>query len=126
MSLCVAAGGKVIALVASSFTLSWSHSVAHTEWWERWEVTEMGLRPVEARISGAGAGMEPPPDAVRMDDGWHYRPNLPPQREVFLAASGATGGGWRLCVADDCRELGAEQDAPLRLWQAEDCQAGRP
>lgn len=121
MSLCIAAGGKVIALVASSFTLSWSHSVSHTEWWERWEVTAEGLRPVEARISGTGAGMEPPPDAVLRADGWHYRPDLPPQREVFLAASGATGGGWRLCTETECLTLGAEADQPLRLWQAEAC-----
>ncbi len=124
MSLCIASGGKVVALVASSFTLSWSHSVAHTEWWERWEVTAQGLRPVEARILGAGAGMEPPADAVRRADGWHYRPSLPPQREVLLAASGATGGGWRLCARGDCLDLGAEPGAPLRLWQAAHCETG--
>ncbi len=124
MSLCIAAGGKVIALVASSFTLSWSHSTAHTEWWERWEVTAEGLRPVEARISGSGAGMEPPPDAVLRADGWHYWPDLPPQREVFLAASGATGGGWRLCASGECRMLGTVPGEPLRLWQAEECGAG--
>jgi len=124
MSLCIAAGGKVIALVASSFTLSWSHSVAHTEWWERWEVTAEGLRPAEARITGTGAGMEPPPDAVLRADGWHYRPTLPPQREVFLAASGATGGGWRLCAAGECLLLGTAPGEPLRLWQADDCSAG--
>lgn len=121
MSLCIAAGGKVIALVASSFTLGWTHSTAHTEWWERWEVTAEGLRPVEARITGTGAGMEPPPDAVLRADGWHYRPDLPPQREVFLAASGATGGGWQLCTDKECLTLGAVPGKPLRLWQAEEC-----
>ncbi|CAM5517556.1 hypothetical protein FALB51S_03998 [Frigidibacter albus] len=87
-------------------------------------MTPEGLRPIEARISGSGAGMEPPLDAVLRADGWHYAPTLPPQREVFLAASGATGGGWQLCVAAECLSLGAAAGEPLRLWQAEACGAG--
>ncbi|EGJ23112.1 DUF1850 domain-containing protein [Cereibacter sphaeroides] len=121
MSLCVAAGAAVLSLAASSFTLSWTHSVEHVEWWERWEVTEAGLRPVEARIQGSGAGMELPPDAWREADGWHYVPRLPPQREVRLAASGMTGGGWRLCAAGRCHDLGAAATEGIRLWQSADC-----
>ncbi|AZB63137.1 DUF1850 domain-containing protein [Cereibacter sphaeroides] len=121
MSLCVAAGAAVLSLAASSFTLSWTHSVEHVEWWERWEVTEAGLRPVEARIQGSGAGMELPPDAWREADGWHYVPRPPPQREVRLAASGMTGGGWRLCAAGRCHDLGATATEGIRLWQSADC-----
>lgn len=119
--LCIAAGGKVLALAVSTFTLNWTHSVQHTDWWERWEVSDAGLRPVEARITSAGAGMEPPPNAVRQADGWHYRPSLPLQRDVFLGASGATGDGWKLCAAGACRVLGAEPDVPLHLWTAAVC-----
>lgn len=110
MMLCVA--GLVFA--ASGFTLEWQHSVARTIWWERWEVTDAGLAPVEARITGAGAGMEPPPDARRLADGWHWTPQVSPQPQVLLAASGATGGGWRLCAGGRCHDL-PETGAPLRL-----------
>lgn len=123
MSLCVAAAGSVLALAVTGFELSWTHSVTRGLWWERWEVAEAGLRPVEARIEGSGAGMEVP-EGARLSDGvWRYTPTLPPQREVFLAASGATGGGWTLCAAGRCLELGAEAGPPARLWQAEDCGA---
>ena len=121
MSLCVAAGGKLLALAVGSFTLSWSHSVEHVTWWERWEVAPEGLRPVEARVVGAGAGMEAPEGAERRADGWHYVPNLPLQRDIFLAASGATGGGWTLCAADDCHVIGAETGQAVHLWSAETC-----
>lgn len=119
--LCIAAGGKILALAASTFTLSWTHSVQRIEWWERWEVSAEGLRPVEARVAGSGAGIEPPPDALWRADGWHYRPSLPPQREIFLSASGTTGGGWTLCAEGTCHVLGSEDEKPLRLWTAPTC-----
>lgn len=118
--LCVAAGAAVLSLAATEFTLDWTHSVARSQWWERWQVTTDGLTPVEARITGAGAGMEPPPDAVWRDGGWHFTPDVPPQRRVLLAASGATVGGWRLCTAQGCHLFDGPGD-PLRLWSAPDC-----
>lgn len=121
MTLCILAGGKALALAVGTFTLSWTHSVQHTTWWERWEVTGAGLRPVEARVTSAGAGMEAPPDAILEPDGWHYFPKLPLQREVFLAASGATLGGWTLCAEGACHEIGAAAGAPIRLWVAPGC-----
>lgn len=121
MSLCVAAGAVVLALAVPEFELSWTHSVTRGLWWERWEVNAEGLRPVEARISGSGAGMEPPEDARLVDGVWSYAPQLSPQREVFLAASGATGGGWTLCAAGACHSLGAAAGPPVRLWQAVNC-----
>jgi hypothetical protein len=51
--------------------------------------------------------MEPPADAVLANGWWTYRPALPPQRNINLAASGATSGGWTLCAAGRCMELGA-------------------
>lgn len=112
--LCVAGGGLALALATAEFTLDWQHSVARTVWWERWQVTDQGLAPVEARITGPGAGMEPPPDARRMADGWHWTPTVPPQPMVVLAGSGATGAGWRLCTRDGCHIL-PETGAPILL-----------
>jgi hypothetical protein len=121
MTLCIATGGTLLALAVQGFTLSWTHSVARTTWWERWEVSAEGLRPVEARISGSGAGMEPPDGAVLADGVWSYIPTLPSQREVLLAASGMTGGGWQLCTDQRCWTLGSEAGAPTRLWAADRC-----
>ena len=69
--LCVAAGGAVLALAVAEFTLDWMHTVERVQWWERWEVSAAGLRPVEARVVGSGAGMEPPEGAVLEPAGWH-------------------------------------------------------
>lgn len=107
MSLCILAAGKTVVLAVSAFTLSWTHSVERTEWREDWLVEPAGLRLVEARVRGSGAGMEPGGDAV-LENGWYvYRPQLSPQRSLLLAASGATRDGWLLCSEGDCLPLGA-------------------
>ena len=106
MSLCILAAGKVTALAVSAFTLSWTHSVERTRWEEDWRLTPAGLEIVEARVRGSGAGMEPPEGAVLENGWWAYRPAVPTRREIALAASGATGGGWTLCGGRDCVELG--------------------
>ena len=56
MSLCIATGGQILALVASSFTLSWTHSVEKTEWIEHWQVEDSRLNLVSASVQGSGAG----------------------------------------------------------------------
>ena len=114
MSLCIA-GGAMLHLAVTAFTLAWTHSVEHVRWEEDWRVTPSGLALVEARVQGSGAGMEPP-DGARLDRGWwRYAPALPPRPELILAASGATASGWTLCTSDGCRQLGADPGAPIRL-----------
>ncbi len=120
--ICLAASATLIALTGPEFTLAWSHSVTRTRWEETWQAGPEGLRPVTAFIQGPGAGMELPEGAERVDGGWIYRPTLPPQPEIFLAASGATDGGWIICADDICHEMGAEPGAPLHLWWAARCE----
>jgi len=115
MSLCIAAAGKTVTLAVAAFTLSWTHSVERTRWEEDWKITPSGFEIVEARVEGSGAGMEPGEAAVLRDGWWIYKPELPLQRAIVLAASGATGEGWRLCVAQTCREIGATPGAPVEL-----------
>lgn len=115
MSLCILAAGKTVVLAASAFTLSWTHSVERTEWREDWLVEPAGLRLVEARVRGSGAGMEPAEDAVLDGGWWTYRPTLRPIPALVLAASGVTGQGWSLCAAGECREIGAAAGAPVRI-----------
>ncbi len=120
--LCIAAAGVVTALAATSFTLSWTHSVEHTEWRESWVVEENRLQLVEASVEGAGAGIAVPPDAIWADGRWTYTPDIPPLPNLNLAASGMTPSPWTLCTpGNECLTLGAEPATTIRLWAAETC-----
>ena len=128
MSVCATLAGVATLVAGSGFTLSWTHSVERTEWRERWTETADGLRLVEARVRGSGAGMDPG-DGARLEGGWWvWAPALPAVASLALAASGETGDGWTLCddPRDDprggagdaanggagCRELGAAAGEP--------------
>ncbi|MFV0299313.1 MAG: DUF1850 domain-containing protein [Paracoccus sp. (in: a-proteobacteria)] len=119
MSACLMAGTLALTLAGDSFVLEWTHSVEKTAWRENWAIREGGLLLTGAAVKGSGAGMEPGPGAVLKDGWWVWRPDLPPQPRLTLAASGATGGGWRLCAAGlpggDCVELGAAAGQPVTL-----------
>lgn len=120
MSLCILAGGKLLTLAATAFTLTWTHSVEKTEWFEAWQVVDGGLKVVEARVEGSGAGMDPPEGAVLTGKGWAYRPEVPPLDRLILAASGATVSGWKFCTEAGCRTLATEAGAPVEIWSAPD------
>lgn len=109
---CLMAGAVALALSSPAFSLTWTHSVEKVEWSEDWVVEAQGLRLAKARVKGSGAGMEPGEGAV-LEDGWFvWNPGtLVP--ELRLAASGATGGGWRLCDGNACREIGAAPQEAL-------------
>lgn len=103
-ALCISVGAATITLPASSFTLAWRHTIEKIVWEEDYQVAGGWLFLTRARIRGSGAGMEPPADAVRIDDAWVYRPADPWRRKVELAHS-EFGGDYRLCVAGRCRPL---------------------
>jgi len=115
MSLCILAGGKTVTLAVAAFTLSWTHSVEKTRWQEDWAVGAGGLRIVQARVQGSGAGMEPPEGSVLEDGWWVYVPKIGALPRLVLAASGATGQGWSLCTEKGCIELGAKAGEPVTL-----------
>jgi hypothetical protein len=106
MSLCLSAGGTVLALALESFTLGWTHSVERTEWREEWRLAGNSLVILSASVAGSGAGMEVPEGAVLRDGAWHYRPTLSPQPRVDFADAGLGVGDWHLCSNGTCRELG--------------------
>jgi len=119
LALCVAAGGKAMAIATTLFTLTWTHSVEKTEWSESWRVTADGLELTEARVKGSGAGMDPG-EGARLEDGWWvWSPELPKVPELVLAASGATVSAWQLCHAGGCETIGAEAGAPVRIRACE-------
>jgi hypothetical protein len=117
--ICIIEAGRMLTIAATAFTLSWMHSVERVQWQEDWHLTPLGLHLAEARIQGSGAGMEPP-ERARLESGsWIYRPQLPPQTELFLASSGATVSGWKLCSTAGCVELGADPAEPVRIAACE-------
>ncbi|TGQ74544.1 DUF1850 domain-containing protein [Mesorhizobium sp. M00.F.Ca.ET.186.01.1.1] len=126
MSLCILAAGKTATLAVAAFTLSWTHSVERTRWEEDWKVAPSGLQLVEARVKGSGAGMEPPDGAVLKAGWWVYAPKVGPQNRLVLAASGATGGGWTLCSAQDCRELAKAAGDAIVLEPCESTGSSQP
>ncbi len=104
MSLCVV-GAKTLVLTASAFTLTWTHSVQKTLWEEYWRVEPAGLRIVEARVEGSGAGMEAGEGAKFDGRFWRWKPHLPLLPELLLRRSDAVPQGWRLCAAGKCRAV---------------------
>jgi hypothetical protein len=102
--ICLSAGALAAVVAAEAFTLAWTHSIEKTRWEEDWRVAAGQLHPVEARIRGSGAGMEPPAGAVLRDGVWHYRPVLPPQAGLRLAHS-PYAAAYTLCIAGGCRPL---------------------
>jgi hypothetical protein len=110
--ICLVTAGKTTVFAAAAFTLSWTHSIERTRWQEAWSVTPAGLQLTEARVKGSGAGMEPGEDAVLKDGWWVWRPRLPRQEKLLLAASGATGEGWTLCAVGRCTLIGERPADP--------------
>jgi hypothetical protein len=111
--LCILAAGKTLVLAATTFSLTWTHSVERTDWREDWALTPAGLVLTEARVKGSGAGMEPGPGAREVDGWWVWRPKTPPVPELVLASSGATASAWRLCTDEGCLVLGEYAGEPV-------------
>jgi len=111
---CLAVGAMVLTLSAPLFSLNWTHSVERTEWREYWAVIPEGLRLVRAAVKGSGAGMEPGEGALLEDGWWVWAPGTT-VATLHLAASGATGGDWRLCDGTICHEVAATSGAALRI-----------
>lgn len=107
-------GATVLALSQPGFSLHWTHSVERVEWAETWQIATDGLHLTEARVRGSGAGMEPGEDAVLQDGWWVWQPGTV-VADLHLAASGATGAGWRLCDGPTCHQIGQDPSAAIRI-----------
>ena len=112
---CLLVGTLALQLASGNFQLSWQHSVERTEWRETWRVADGTLHLIEASVKGSGAGMDPGAGAVLQDGWWVWQPDLPPVTQLNLAASGATGSGWRICSDGVCRDIGQTAGDPIRI-----------
>ncbi|MGZ8255522.1 MAG: DUF1850 domain-containing protein [Burkholderiaceae bacterium] len=111
-ALCIVIGAALHTLPTRSFTLRWEHTVEKILWEEDYVVAGKWLYLAGARVHGSGAGMEPPPGAVRVGSAWHYRPQERWLREVKLARS-EFGPDYELCVDGACEPLSSWAPAPL-------------
>lgn len=105
MSLICLSGAGVTLKLATAITLMWTHSVQKSSWAEDWRATPQGLTITEMRIQGSGAGMEPPPDAVRVGNHYVSHPAMAPLAKAVLRRSGATAD-WQVCQDGTCRAMG--------------------
>lgn len=112
---CLLVGATTLTLASAMFDLRWTHSVEKTEWRESWVVAAGALHLVEAAVKGSGAGMDPGPGAQLRNGWWVWSPALPPVPSLGLAASGATGEGWRICDGARCREFGRSPGETLEI-----------
>jgi hypothetical protein len=117
--LCVLAAGVLMNWSASTFTLSWTHSVEKTAWQESWMIEGDALILQQARVKGSGAGMDPGEGARLLDGWWVWQPSLPPVPSLMLSASGATISPWTLCVLGECMSLGEFAQEPVKLWSCD-------
>lgn len=117
--LCLAAGKILLTIPVTSFTLAWTHSIEKTRWEEDWYIADRQLIIREARIKGAGAGMEPPPGAQLKNGTWHYRPAAQPPGSILLTHS-PYAAGYELCTGQACQPLshllpGLDKHATIEL-----------
>ncbi|MGV6395277.1 DUF1850 domain-containing protein [Pseudomonas caspiana] len=122
IGLCLGLAGVVWAqLPVSHFTLAWNHTIEKIRWEEDYRVTPQGLLLGEARVRGAGAGMEIPQGARLQNGSWHYRRMLPPLQPLNLGRT-PEAGDFELCFDGSCRLMsewvGAPnaKDAAIELW----------
>lgn len=98
-------------LPGDRFTLAWTHSIEKIRWEEDYRIEHAHLVLVEARVQGAGAGMEPSADAEFRHGWWHYRPALEPLSVLTLARS-RSAGDHELCWDGRCRPLASVVGEP--------------
>ena len=115
MTACLIIAAVTVHLAGAEFDLSWQHSVEKTIWRETWAINGSALELREAAVKGSGAGMEPGDGAQLQQGWWVWTPPPLALRELVLAASGATGGGWRICSGGTGREIGADAGAPITI-----------
>lgn len=120
--LCVIAAGVAVSLPlpGDGFELRWVHSVEHTEWRERWQPVPDGLRLVESRVQGSGAGMEAPEGAVLSGGWWIDRTArlTVPRLSLPLSSHAAP---YQVCIGDLCRTLDSLLPADAKTAILEPC-----
>ncbi len=120
VAICIVSATGLLALPTAEVTLAWTHSVERVRWEEDYRAEAGGLRAVESRVQGSGAGMEPADGAVLSGGWWRYRPALPILSELRLARS-EFAGDYELCWGGVCRGLSALAPADSGVTELRAC-----
>lgn len=98
-------------VATQAFTIAWTHSIQKSRWEEDYSVRldankQPILIPGKARIKGSGAGMDPPPDAVKIPGGWYeYQPRTAPLHILRMTRSQFTAD-YEWCMQGVCQPMG--------------------
>jgi hypothetical protein len=122
-ALCIVVGTALVSIPAQHVTLRWQHTVEKILWEEDYVVAGDWLYLSGARVQGSGAGMEPPPDAIKVGDSWHYRPADRWHRAVVLARS-EFGRDYEVCIDGICKPLSTWAPGPLARTTLSPCPSG--
>lgn len=120
-ALCIVVGTALVSVPAHRFTLRWQHTVEKIAWEEDYIVAGEWFYLSGARVRGSGAGMEPPTNAVKLGDAWHYQPSQRWLRQLDVARS-EFGLDYELCADGRCRPL--RTIAPLGPTTLRPCAGG--
>lgn len=101
--ICLIAG-LLVAPLGDAITVQWTHSIEKILWEEDYRLEAGGLRLIEARVRGSGAGMEPPEGAVLRASSWHYVPRLSVLPRIQLRHSPYVRP-YVICNAARCRSV---------------------
>lgn len=114
LALATTAAGAAapVFIPAQQVTLAWSHSIEKQRWEEDYAVqpgptahAPPVLRALAARVRGSAAGMEPPPDARRVN-GWYQYTPLQQQPTVLRLTRSEFTTDFELCVQGVCQPMG--------------------
>lgn len=125
---------EAVFLKANRFTLAWTHSIEKQRWEEDYDLvalerekgsSRLWLRPLEARIKGSGAGMEPP-EGSRLVNGWFvYQPATAPLASLRLSRSFFTDD-YSLCIDSRCTSMAAVLPSDGQTTLLWGCQKNSP
>jgi len=106
-----------VAVPGQRVTLRWTHSIERVRWEETYHIVPAGgsagrcppapqaaLCPVQARVRGSGAGMEPAPSAVWRNGGFEWAPDPVLVPALRLMHSTYTAD-YTVCVDGRCQPL---------------------
>lgn len=119
MDVCVAlAAGALLLRVPGPVRLRWTHSVERIALIETYHAMSSGLRLLEVRGRGLGAGIDLPPQTRWTGDGWWVYAVDAQSLPALQLANSRHGPGYRLCWHGGCAALAglpAAFDRPLEL-----------
>jgi len=113
--VCLSIAGVIVSVWPhAQFTLGWTHSIEKTRIEETWQIDTLRNRLVlnEQRLSGSGAGFDPP-DHARLINGRWVADGRGRSVERLRLTRSSYAGDWELCSAARCQPIESLLSASL-------------